>query len=552
MKINRLFTGFLRGCLIAGAGFSLYASAQINFGLVDIGGTATQAVTVHLPTAVTLNGIAVRTEGAESLDFTNAGGGTCAIGTTYAKGATCTVKVTFKPGYAGSRNGAAVLESSSGTAATTYLQGTGVGSEPRIAFLPGAQTTIMSPAPDVDSAAVDGSGNVYLADESYPTFVTVPPSEAGSVSVVLPSGQYADITVGSGFGSPAGIAVDGSGNVYIADYGFYTVYRAADHSITTYIPPNVYKETLEPDGSYTQSTIGSNWNSPSGVAVDGSGNVYITETGIPVHGGDTISPVVYKETLQSDGSYTQSTIGSGWSGPIAIATDGHGSVYVADTGTDSDSSAVYKLAPSGSSYTKTDIVNGLSGSLAVDGNGNLFISDGVVYKETLLSNGTYAQSVAATAEFESSGGLAVDASGTLYLCYPFSYHLSSAPQGTLNKIAPSDPPALSFAATVIGSTSKDSPQTVTISNVGDGALTFTELSYPTDFPKAAGVANACTSSTSLEPSESCIVALDFKPITSLGGKSSVALSESVKITTNGLNGNADAQAIPVSGTELSQ
>jgi large repetitive protein len=552
MKMHRLFTDFLNAGLIAFGGFSLCASAQTNFGSVDVGSAATQAVTFSFAAEVKLAGIAVRTQGAANLDFTNAGGGTCATGTTYSKGAACTVKVTFKPGFAGTRDGAAVLESATGTAATKYLQGNGVGpKEPQIAFLPAAQTTIVSPTPDADGMAVDGNGNVYLAIESYDTYARYPPRAAGYVAKYAPPLRpYTETEIGSGFGSPEGIAVDGGGNLYIADFGFYLVYSFDEHPITVYVPPNVYKETLESDGSYTQSTIGSGWSSPSGAAVDGSGNVYITDTGTPVYGATT-SPEVYKETLQSDGNYAQTAIGSGWSYPFGVAAGGNGDVYVADSGPDFASPAVYKLTPrSGGGYTQAAIVQGLSGTLAVDGDGDLFIADGVVYKETSLSNGSYAQGVASD---KSSNygfpGLAVDAGGNLYVGYPKTTGLLS---GNLDKATPDAPPALSFAATVVGSTSKDSPKVVMIANVGDAALKFSELSYPLDFPEAASVANKCTSGTSLNPKESCAVAIDFKPIEPLGSKSSIALSESVKFTTNGLNGKTDEQTIAVSGTELKQ
>jgi DNA-binding beta-propeller fold protein YncE len=68
------------------------------------------------------------------------------------------------------------------------------------------------------------------------------------------------------------VAVDGSGNIYIAD---------------TY-NNRVLKETLS-EGIYTESTIGSDLNAPAGIAVDGSGNVYVST-------GSTDNRVL-KETL---------------------------------------------------------------------------------------------------------------------------------------------------------------------------------------------------------------------------------------------------------------
>lgn len=69
--------------------------AQVDFGSVNIGGSTTATVTVTFPLAGTLLTSAVFTGGTPNLDFTDAGGGTCAIGTAYAANATCTVQAHF-------------------------------------------------------------------------------------------------------------------------------------------------------------------------------------------------------------------------------------------------------------------------------------------------------------------------------------------------------------------------------------------------------------------------------------------------------------------------
>ena len=102
------------------------------------------------------------------------------------------------------------------------------------------------------------------------------------------------------------IAVDGSGNVYIADNARNLI----------------YKETLS-GGGYTQSTVPTGaLNDPCSVAVDGSGNLYIVDCG---------NYRVLKETL-SAGSYSESivasfTVGIG-TGPGAVAVDGAGNLYI--------------------------------------------------------------------------------------------------------------------------------------------------------------------------------------------------------------------------------
>ena len=68
-------------------------------------------------------------------------------------------------------------------------------------------------------------------------------------------------TLGSGFNEPAGVAVDGSGNVFVAD---------RNH--------NAVKEILAAGGYTTVHTLGSGFSEPTGVAVDGSGNVFVADT----------------------------------------------------------------------------------------------------------------------------------------------------------------------------------------------------------------------------------------------------------------------------------
>src|ERR1700676_5406767 len=74
--------------------------------------------------------------------------------------------------------------------------------------------------------------------------------------------SYAQVTVGGGFNNPAGVAVDGNGNVFLADTG-----------------NNAVKEI--PSGCVTSScvlTLGGGFNRPQGVAVDGSGDVFVADT----------------------------------------------------------------------------------------------------------------------------------------------------------------------------------------------------------------------------------------------------------------------------------
>ena len=306
------------------------------------------------------------------------------------------------------------------------------------------------------------------------------------------------------------LAVDGSGNVYIADLS----------------NNRILKETLS-GGSYTQSTVGSGLSFPHSVAVDGSGNVYI---------GDNSNNRVLKETLLSAGNYTQSVIVSGVSA-YGLAVDGSGNVYIADY----NNNRVLKETLSGGSYTQSTVGSGSSRpeGVAVDGSGNVYIGDNSnnrVLKETLLSAGNYTQSVIVSGV--SAYGLAVDGSGNVYIA---DYN-----NNRVLKVDVSAPPVLSFASTVVGATSSDSPKTVTLWNLGNASLTLSGLSTASTNFSLSG-SSTCSSSTTLAINSACSIGVAFAP--TVPGS---PLTDAVTIADNNLNVLGAMQTVPLSGTGTQQ
>jgi hypothetical protein len=95
----------------------------------------------------------------------------------------------------------------------------------------------------------------------------------------------------------------------------------------------------------------------------------------------------------------------------------------------------------------------------------------------------------------------------------------------------------------------DGSRTVNILNIGNENLDFSALTYPTDFPEAAGVSTDCTSSSVLATGKSCTVSIDFAPQAAGITSPTKLFSESVSLTTNSLNAST-AQSVSVSGTGL--
>jgi hypothetical protein len=180
----------------------------------------------------------------------------------------------------------------------------------------------------------------------------------------------------------------------------------------------------------------------------------------------------------------------------------------------------------------------------VDGAGDLFIADtgnGRVVEVPAGGGAAFAINPTVNGSpLNSPQGIAVDGAGNLFISDPYSNNGN----GWVVELQQSQPPAISFpTATNVGSTdTTDGTQTVQVANIGNQALTLTALSYPSDFSKASGDANACGSSTSLNAGQSCDLPIQFTP------QNSGLLNEDVMLTDNALNVTGTQQSIAVSGT----
>ncbi|MCL2659618.1 MAG: YDG domain-containing protein, partial [Acidobacteriaceae bacterium] len=207
-------------------------------------------------------------------------------------------------------------------------------------------------------------------------------------------------TLGS-FTLPQSIAVDGAGNVYVTEAGgVNTVKKIAAGCMGSSCP------------STTLSTSG-DFNSPVGVAVDGAGNVYVAD-----YGNNAVKEIAAGCT-GSCPSITLSTSGD-FNRPMGVAVDGAGNVYVADM----RNSAVKEIAagctgscPSTTLSTSGDFTN--PDGVAVDGAGNVYIADGspgVVKKIAAGCTGSCPSITLSTSgDFISPVGVAVDGAGNVYV-----------------------------------------------------------------------------------------------------------------------------------------
>ncbi|MES2410232.1 MAG: T9SS type A sorting domain-containing protein [Bacteroidota bacterium] len=225
--------------------------------------------------------------------------------------------------------------------------------------------------------ATDAAGNVYVADLLNHRIRKITPS--GVVSTFAGSSQgYADGPGASArFYSPTGVATDGSGNVYVADYNNNKIRKITSAGVVSTLAGSIYG-FAEGTGASAQ------FRNPTGVATDALGNVYVAD-----YYNDRIrkiTPAGVVTTLAGSGPALGSSDGIGEAAkfyrPIALTTDETGNVYVSDT----LGQKIRKVTPTG--VVTTLAGNGSSGS--TDGPGT-------------------------TAKFNHPIGIATDAAGNIYI-----------------------------------------------------------------------------------------------------------------------------------------
>jgi formylglycine-generating enzyme required for sulfatase activity len=280
--------------------------------------------------------------------------------------------------------------------------------------------------------AVDASGNVYSADWSNNRIRKISPS--GNVTTLAGSGSagYVDGQgAAASFYFPNGVAVDLGGNVYVTDSGNNRIRK---------ISPSGHVTTLAGSGNASfadgQGTEAS-FNAPSGVAVDASGNVYVADRSN--HRIRKISSSGNVTTLAGSGSpgFADGQGGAAiFNFPRGVAVDADGNVYVSDR----DNQRIRKISLSGNVTTlagsgTAGFANGQGAmasfnsprEVAVDSSGNVYVAEGNNHRirkitpsgnvTTLAGSGVsgYSDGQGAAASFASPQGVAVDAIGNAYV-----------------------------------------------------------------------------------------------------------------------------------------
>ena len=378
--------------------------------------------------------------------------------------------------------------------------------------------------------AVDTSGNIFIADTSNHVIRKVSKT-SGFISIAAGTAGNGDYTGDGGaaisarLNNPHGVAVDLSGNIYIADT-FNHLIRVVTNS-TGYISRvagTPHTVGFDGDGfSASSATL----NYPVSVAVDVSGNIYIADS------YNHVIRMVKKSTgtittvagTPGSGSYSGdggSAISAALYYPQGVALDVAGNIYIADTG----NFLVRMVTSSTKKITLIAGIPGLSGytndcgpataarlqlpfGISVDTSGNIYIADSashivrIVVKSTgiisIVAGKPYSSGYngdggpATSAAFIFPVGVVADGAGNIYVV--------DLAASTVRKVTGASPNPCPSAPTAVPTATPTTVPTSTPTAVP----TTVPTSSPTDLPTAMPTATPTSSPTDLPTDRKSVV-----------------------------------------------
>jgi sugar lactone lactonase YvrE len=274
------------------------------------------------------------------------------------------------------------------------------------------------------AVAVDSTGNLFIADSSNSRIRKV--TAGGVISTVAGGGSQGFAGDGgqatsAGLNGPVGVAVDPSGKLFITDFLDQRVRKVTPNGVITTIAGNGTQGYSGDGGPATSAQL----NQPWGIAVDGSGSVFIAD--LVNHCIRKVAPSGVISTVAGDGKPGFSGDGEQSTSaqlkfPAGVAVDNAGNLYIADSGNNRvrkvDSAGIIRTVAGTdiAGYSGDGIqavlaqLNGPTG-VAVDAVGNLFVVDHHNSRIRVVTSEGVISTVAGigTAGFSGDGGSAISA-----------------------------------------------------------------------------------------------------------------------------------------------
>ncbi|HQR44650.1 MAG TPA: NHL repeat-containing protein [Thermoanaerobaculia bacterium] len=280
--------------------------------------------------------------------------------------------------------------------------------------------------------AADANGNLYVADTDNNKIRKITP--AGVVTTFAGSGSQGSqdgTGTAAAFNSPYGVAVGAGGVVYVADTGSNKIRKITSTGVVTTIAGSGAASSLDGNGT------AASFNGPAGLAVDGNGNLYVAD----VFGDKIrkISPGGIVTTIAGsgvEGGDDGTGAAASFASPVGIAVDAGSNVFVADM----FNNEIRKISPGGevTTFAGSGLPDGVDGvgtaasfywpsGVALDGAGNLYVADlgnskirkitpaGLVTTYAGSGQPGSADGTGMAASFTSPSGVAADTAGSLYV-----------------------------------------------------------------------------------------------------------------------------------------
>ncbi len=283
----------------------------------------------------------------------------------------------------------------------------------------------------------DAADNLYVADFGNDNIRKITPADVVTTYAgTAPHPGSADGKQSAAqFSGPTAAATDAAGNMYIADTTNNTIRKITPADVVTTLAG-----TAGVTGSNDGTGSAAQFNSPQGLTVDASGNVYVSDTG-----NNTIrlvTPAGVVTTLAGSAGASGSSDGTGtaalFNRPLGIVIDTANNLYVADSGNDT----IRKITPAGAVTTLAGMAGVTGGmdatgnaarfntpaGLAIDASANIYVADSGNYTIRMVTSAGVVTTLAGIAgdagnadgngtdaRFNVPTGIAIDANGNLYV-----------------------------------------------------------------------------------------------------------------------------------------
>jgi sugar lactone lactonase YvrE len=311
----------------------------------------------------------------------------------------------------------------------------------------GVVSTIVSGLGLANYIAVDNMGNTYVTGRTPPPSLFRDGANFQTVRKITPAGVVSTLAGALGvfgsadgiganarFSEPTGLTTDSAGNVYVYDLGNNIIRKITPAGVVSTLV------VLADNGSTDSISVG--------IAIDGAGNLYVTQNGTirKINPAGYVTPIAGSTARGwTDGVGAAAEFKS----PTGITTDSAGNIYVTDT----SNHTIRKITPTGSVSTlagdadKLGYRDGVGATasfsyiagITADRTGNLYVADSyncLIRKITptglvstlagTLAAGEDIDGLGAAASFSRPNGIAADSNGNLYV----------AEHNTIRKITP--------------------------------------------------------------------------------------------------------------------